>query len=78
MTPTITLPCGHQLPEADLLRLAGQITGKRRQGKPAGRNGGRPLSANRCPCGAMTISRAASRNHKCEGQYPRANPSLLS
>lgn len=62
---TITLPCGHQIPEAEVLRLAGQITGRRRVGKPSGRTGGRPRTAPRCPCGAMTIKRAALRGHRC-------------
>ena len=29
-------------------------------------NAGRPLSPNRCPCGKMTLDRAAKRNHKCQ------------
>lgn len=61
----VTLPCGHTLPEADLLRLAGQIASDRRKTKSGGRNGGRPRSADRCPCGAMTTARAAKRRHVC-------------
>jgi hypothetical protein len=28
---------------------------------------GRPPDPNRCPCGAMTVARAAKRKHKCGG-----------
>jgi hypothetical protein len=28
---------------------------------------GRPRTAPRCPCGAMTVARADQRNHKCAG-----------
>jgi hypothetical protein len=30
-----------------------------------GKLDGRPRSLYRCPCGAMTIERAAARNHRC-------------
>jgi hypothetical protein len=32
----------------------------------AAQGGGRPRSADRCPCGAMTRARAAKRNHRCQ------------
>ena len=32
----------------------------------AAQGGGRPRSADRCPCGAMTRERAEKRNHRCE------------
>jgi hypothetical protein len=32
----------------------------------AQQGGGRPRSADRCPCGAMTRARAAKRNHRCQ------------
>lgn len=31
-----------------------------------GKREGRPRSADRCPCGAMTKARAAKRNHRCK------------
>jgi len=36
-----------------------------RKTKTGGRNGGRPRTAPRCPCGAMTAARAKQRNHRC-------------
>lgn len=36
-----------------------------RRTKTGGRNGGRPRTAPRCPCGAMTLKRAKQRNHRC-------------
>ena len=38
----------------------------------AGYNGGRPRSADRCPCGEMTRHRALTHKHQCvvDGQYP--------
>jgi hypothetical protein len=36
-----------------------------RKTKTGGRNGGRPKTAQRCPCGAMTLKRAEQRNHRC-------------
>ena len=47
-----------------LVKLAGEVTGVRRRGKPSGRNGGRP-KGQRCPCGEMTTARAAKRGHVC-------------
>lgn len=36
-----------------------------RKTKSGGRNGGRPLVKERCPCGLMTKARAEKRNHRC-------------
>ena len=65
MSTTITLPCGHQIAQDDLLRLAGAAMAAKRRTKTGGRNGGPPKSPDRCPCGAMTRSRAAKRGHRC-------------
>jgi hypothetical protein len=59
----IALPCGHSIPEAEILRLAGQIRAGRRQTHAPGP--GRPRTAQRCPCGLMTTARAAQRRHQC-------------
>ncbi len=70
------LPCGHELPAADLasllpeaviLQAAGSISSGRR--KTIGRSGGRPRSdAPRCACGKFTLQRARKRNHRCGGE----------
>lgn len=36
-----------------------------RRTRTGGRNGGRPRTAPRCPCGEMTLNRAKQRNHRC-------------
>ena len=36
-----------------------------RRTRTGGRNGGRPRTAPRCPCGEMTLRRAEQRNHRC-------------
>lgn len=69
---TITLPCGHEIPEADLLRIAGAALSAKRKTRAGGRNGGAPRSADRCPCGAMTKRRAEQRNHRCHPETPPA------
>lgn len=33
--------------------------------REVGKLGGRPRTAPRCPCGAMTRQRAKQRNHRC-------------
>lgn len=63
-TEAIVLPCGHSITEAEILRLAGRISSARRTTRAAGP--GRPRTAQRCPCGAMTLTRAKGRNHKCQ------------
>ena len=60
---TITLPCGHELPAAEILRLAGSIRSAMRKTRGAGP--GKPRTAPRCPCGAMTVKRAEQRGHRC-------------
>lgn len=42
------------------LRAIGKIGGLAARGKS-----GRPRTAERCPCGAMSVERAKQRNHKC-------------
>lgn len=49
--------------EAELLSLAGAINSARRKTRAAGP--GKPRTAPRCPCGAMTVARALARNHRC-------------
>jgi hypothetical protein len=41
---------------------------QRDQPRQAGKLGGRPRSADRCPCGRFTRAYAAKRGHKCEAQ----------
>ena len=40
----------------------------------AAQGGGRPRSADRCPCGIMTKARAAKRNHRCQAVEPAGEP----
>ncbi len=54
-----SIPCPHcskplkpQFIQSANARIVGQL-------------GGRPKSEDRCPCGAMTLKRAAARGHKC-------------
>lgn len=49
--------------EAELLSLAGAINSARRKKRGAGP--GKPRTAPRCPCGAMSLARAKQRNHRC-------------
>lgn len=44
----------------------------REQVRENGRKGGRPRLPDRCPCGAMTMTRAKQRNHKCSA--PKTAP----
>lgn len=62
---TVTLPCGHTLPEAEILRLAGQVRSALRTTKSGGRNGGRPATARRCPCGRFPMYRKPKK-HECQ------------
>lgn len=64
---TVFLPCGHTATHEEIMRLAGQISSSRR--KTHGAGPGRPRTAQRCPCGAMTAARAIQRRHKCESPY---------
>jgi len=64
MTPqTVYLPCGHTATHDEILRLAGAICAGRRKTTVAGP--GRPRTAPRCACGAMTLDRASKRKHVC-------------
>lgn len=72
MTPpdelSVLLPCGHYLPQAEILRLAAQIAGKRSAGISRGpRPGtGRPAKLLPCPkCGAL-LGVVAMRSHRCK------------
>lgn len=56
--------CGHALVETEILRLAGAICSARRKTRAPGT--GRPRTMERCPCGMMTVARAAQRNHRCQ------------
>jgi len=42
--------------------------GRRNQAKRSTFGGGRPRTADRCPCGVMTISRAIRRKHICSAR----------
>ena len=52
--------CGKALPEATLRQSAAELGSRRK------RFGGPPKSKDRCPCGEMTLARAAKRHHKCQ------------
>jgi hypothetical protein len=59
-----------QAPTPELLAEAGRRSAALRETRSGGRNGGRPPSTNRCPCGAMTADRAAKRKHVCVETCP--------
>ena len=66
MSDTITLSCGHEHTEAEILSAAGKIYADRRNTKfipPPGP--GRPRQGNRCPCKANTLTRAQARGFDC-------------
>jgi hypothetical protein len=46
-----------EISEAQAASIRGALNGKQ---------GGRPKSADRCSCGAMTTARAAARGHVCK------------
>ena len=58
--------CGHTLSYEEIKSLWGTATNALRTTFRGGRQGGRPPSPDRCPCGAMTRGRAAKRKHVCE------------
>lgn len=61
----ITLPCGHEIDEAEILSLAGKISSgrvKERRGWPPGKPRSR---AKRCPCGRLTLKMALIRGCQC-------------
>ena len=63
----VMLPCGHTMPQSELLRLAARIMGQRGKGKSGGiRVGsGRKPKLSPCPkCGAA-LGVVALRRHKC-------------
>ncbi len=63
------LTCGHNHTEEEILSAAGRIyASRRRHVVTPGAGPGRPRSADRCPCGAMTKARAAARGHRCQEQ----------
>jgi hypothetical protein len=54
--------CQIDHPEAEILSAAAGISGRR---QTPHKSGGRPKEYPRCPCGAMTLTRAAKRGHHC-------------
>ena len=65
---SILLPCGHYLPQAELLRLAASIAGKRSAGISRGpRPGtGRPAKLSPCPKCGLPFGVVAMRSHRCK------------
>jgi hypothetical protein len=65
---SVLLPCGHYLPQAELLRIAAQIAGKRSAGISRGpRQGtGRPAKLSPCPKCGVELGVVAMRKHQCE------------
>ena len=65
---TVLLPCGHYLPQAELLRLAASIAGKRSAGISRGpRPGtGRPAKLSPCPKCGESLGVVAMRSHRCK------------
>jgi hypothetical protein len=55
--------CRVDHPEADIWAAVGQIREKQR--KTHGAGSGRPRKPERCPCGLMSLARAAERKHRC-------------
>lgn len=47
------------------IRWAKATDADRQACREHGKLGGRPRTAPRCPCGKMTVARAAQRGHKC-------------
>ena len=60
--------CRKDHSEAEILSAAGSILAARRKTNTAGP--GRPRTQPRCPCGAMTVERAAKRRHYCRIPLP--------
>ena len=65
---SVLLPCGHYLPQAELLRLAASIAGKRSAGISRGpRPGtGRPAKLSPCPKCGLPLGVVAMRKHRCK------------
>jgi hypothetical protein len=65
--------CRKALTDAELKTMWATYCAQQRKQPAGGHNGGRPRSdAPRCPCGAMTATRAAARNHTCEAPQAHA------
>jgi len=66
--PSVLLPCGHYLPQSDLLRIAARIMGQRGKGKSGGvrANSGRPAKLSRCPKCGLSFGVVAMRKHRCK------------
>jgi hypothetical protein len=67
--------CHKPLTEQQIKSLWGQYQGSKDRPKAQGKKrpgiGGRP-KLPRCPCGTMTATRAAARNHTCEAPQAHA------
>ena len=64
---SVLLPCGHYLPQEELMRLAASIAGKRSAGISRGpRPGtGRPAKLSPCPKCGDHFGVVAMRKHRC-------------
>lgn len=61
--------CNQRLPKSLLDEVAANARSKVASGAAKARkvhSGGRPRSADRCACSAMTAARAKARGHKCK------------
>ena len=64
---SVLLPRGHDLPQAELLRLAARIMGQRGKGKSGGvrANSGRKPKLSPCPKCGLELGVVAMRSHYC-------------
>lgn len=53
------------VPDNILASEMGRRNAAKRKNPSGGRNGGRPKSEDRCPCGASTLTRARARSFDC-------------
>lgn len=58
--------CQHELTPSEIAALLASLRKTR---------GGRTRSAQRCPCGMMTVDRALKRGHKCDLPVPEVRDS---